>query len=206
MTSNPAFTERNIQKANAYLLDSRPEQKSLVTYHNLQSLYVSVWLFNTLTSTAPIGSSIICMWSPADICEQWERNLSFGSADVRGAGTRDEPPRTSAWEARLRLLHTFYMGWFLGRKCYENCKVTLLYNILVPHYLLDCSYIVILQYNFIISDHSEPVVAHGVMADRLFSAQSVGKISLTCILQIVWFLLPIVASKNTSWIQTKNFQ
>ena len=60
-TSNPAFTERNIQKANAYLLDSRPEQKSLVIFHNLQSLYVSVWLFNTLTSTAPIGSSIICM-------------------------------------------------------------------------------------------------------------------------------------------------
>ena len=30
-TSNPAFTERNIQKANAYLLDSRQEQKSLVT-------------------------------------------------------------------------------------------------------------------------------------------------------------------------------
>ena len=36
---------------------------------------------------------------PADICEQWERNLSFSSADVRGAGTRDEPLRTSAWEA-----------------------------------------------------------------------------------------------------------
>ena len=34
MTSNSAFTERNIQKANAYLylLDSRPEQNSLVTY------------------------------------------------------------------------------------------------------------------------------------------------------------------------------
>ena len=27
MTSNPAFTERNIQKPNACLLDSRPEQK-----------------------------------------------------------------------------------------------------------------------------------------------------------------------------------
>ena len=49
-TSNTAFTERNIQKANAYLLDS-----------------------------------------PADICEQWERNLPFSSADVRGVGTRDEP-------------------------------------------------------------------------------------------------------------------
>ena len=84
MTSNPAFTERNIQKANAYLLYSRQEQKSLVTYHTLQSLYVCVWLVNTLTSTAPIGSPIICIWSPADICEQWKRNLSFDLADVSG--------------------------------------------------------------------------------------------------------------------------
>ena len=91
--------QRNIQKPNAYLLDSRPEQKSLVTYHTLRSMYVCVWLVNTLTSTAPIGSLIIWMWSPADICEQWERNLSFSSADVGGAGTRDEPLRTSAWEA-----------------------------------------------------------------------------------------------------------
>ena len=37
MTSNPAFTERNIQKANAYLLDSRPEQKSF-TYHTSTEL------------------------------------------------------------------------------------------------------------------------------------------------------------------------
>ena len=98
MTSNPAFTERNIQKPNAYLLDSRPEKKSLVTYHTLQSMYVCVWLVNTLTSTASIGSPIICMWSPADTCEQWERNLSC-SADVREAGTRNEPLRMSAWEA-----------------------------------------------------------------------------------------------------------
>ena len=26
MTSNPAFTERNLQKSNAYLLESRPSQ------------------------------------------------------------------------------------------------------------------------------------------------------------------------------------
>ena len=99
ITYNPAFTERNIQEANAYLLDSRPEQKSLVTYHTLPSLCVCVWLVNTLTSTAPIEPPIICMWCPADICEQWERNLSFGLADVSGAGTRDESLRTSAWEA-----------------------------------------------------------------------------------------------------------
>ena len=61
MTANPAFTERNIQEANAYLLDSRPAQKCLVTYHTLPNLYVRVWLVNTLTSTAPIRSPIICM-------------------------------------------------------------------------------------------------------------------------------------------------
>ena len=121
MTSNPAFTERNIQKPNAYLLDSRPEQKSLVTYHTLQSVYVCVWLVNTLTSTASIGSPIICLWSPADTCEQWERNLSFGSADARGAGTRDEPVRTSAWEAICRpveksaLRATFHLGHWSNR-------------------------------------------------------------------------------------------
>ena len=103
MTSNPAFTERNIQKANAYLLYSRQEQKSLVTYHTLQSLYVCVWLVNTLTSAAPIASPIICMLSPTDVCFVWERNLSFSSADVCGAGTRDEALRTSAWEARKNI-------------------------------------------------------------------------------------------------------
>ena len=30
-----------------------------------------------------------------------EQKWLFVSADVRGAGTRDEPLRTSAWEARL---------------------------------------------------------------------------------------------------------
>ena len=37
-TSNSPFTERNIQKANAYLLDSRPEQNSLVKYYTLPNL------------------------------------------------------------------------------------------------------------------------------------------------------------------------
>ena len=58
-TSNPAFTE--IQQPITYLLDFRLEQKPLVTYHTLQSLYVCVWLVNTLTSTEPIGSPIIYM-------------------------------------------------------------------------------------------------------------------------------------------------
>ena len=58
-TSNPAFTE--IQQPITYLLDFCLEQKPLVTYHTLQSLYVCVWLVNTLTSTEPIGSPIIYM-------------------------------------------------------------------------------------------------------------------------------------------------
>ena len=70
MTSNPAFTERNIQKTNAYHLDSRPEQNFLVMHHTLLSLYVCVWLVNNLSSTAPIESPIIYIWSPADIFEQ----------------------------------------------------------------------------------------------------------------------------------------
>ena len=93
-------SQREISKKPRFnLLYSRKEQKSLVTHHTLQSLYVCVWLVNTFNSTAPIGSPIICMWSPADIWEQWEKNLSFSTADVRGAGTRDDPLRTSPCEA-----------------------------------------------------------------------------------------------------------
>ena len=118
----PALTKRNIQKTNAYLKDSRPEQKSLVTHHTLPSLYICVWLVNTLTSTVPIGSPIICMWSPSDICEQWERNLSFGSADVSGAGTRDEPLRTSAWEATVRP-HFYSAGSTFLNKLYPVLQI-----------------------------------------------------------------------------------
>ena len=62
-TSNPAFTERNIQKANAYLLYSRQEQKSLVTYHTLQSLYVCVWLVNTTGETFDNARFRLCVSS-----------------------------------------------------------------------------------------------------------------------------------------------
>ena len=34
-----------------------------------------------------------------------ERNLSFNSADVSGAGTRDKPLRTSEWEASMTTNH-----------------------------------------------------------------------------------------------------
>ena len=58
------------------------------------------------------------------------------------------------------------------------------YHVHVTH-VLDCSYVASLQYNFTISDHSEPIVPYGVMADWLFSAQLAGKILLMCIVQIV---------------------
>ena len=50
------------------------------------------------------------MWCPANICEQWERNLSFGSADVSGTGTRDEPLRTSAWEAKFCMVYGIFFS------------------------------------------------------------------------------------------------
>ena len=53
-------------------------------------------------------------------------------------------------------------------------KRTLPYHVYITHYVLDCSYIVAYS-EIIISDHSEPVVALGVMADRLFPSQSVWK-------------------------------
>ena len=64
MASNPAFTERNIQKANVYLLDSRPEQKSLVTYHTLPRLYVCVCQHFYFNSTDWISDNlnVISIW------------------------------------------------------------------------------------------------------------------------------------------------
>ena len=99
MTSNPAFTERNIQKPNAYLLDSHSEQKSLVTYHTLRSLYICVWLVNTLTSTADWISNNLHVISSRYL-QTMGKELSFSSADVHGARTHDEQLRTSVWEAK----------------------------------------------------------------------------------------------------------
>ena len=76
----------------SYILVRSKNLWSRITLYRACTL-VCVWLVNTLSSTAPTGSPIICMWSPADVWEQWERNLSFSSADVRGAGTRHEPSK-----------------------------------------------------------------------------------------------------------------
>ena len=38
-----------------------------------------------------------------------ERKWLFVSADVRGAGTRDEPLRTSAWEANITPIPQIYL-------------------------------------------------------------------------------------------------
>ena len=114
--SNPAFTERNIQQTIAHLPDSRPEQ-NLWSRITLYRVCTYVFGLSTLwLKQRWLDLSIICIWSPADICEQWERNyLPFGSAEVRGPGTRDEPLRMSVWEARA-----FKQALYLG----ESWEVT----------------------------------------------------------------------------------
>ena len=56
--------------------------------------------FSQNNNLASIGSAIICLGSPTDICEQWERNFLLRSADVRGEGTQDTRLRMSAGEAK----------------------------------------------------------------------------------------------------------
>ena len=52
-----------------------------------------------------------------------ERKWLFVSADVRGAGTRDEPLRTSAWEATLH------------QPSLENCNACCKYGEVSENYL-----------------------------------------------------------------------
>ena len=58
----------------------------------LKHLMIGFSLNNNLV---PIGSAIICMCSPTDIFEQWERNFLLRSADVRGEGMHDARLRMS---------------------------------------------------------------------------------------------------------------
>ena len=83
--------QREIYKKPTLISYILVRSKNLVTYHTLQSLYVCVWLVNTLTSTAPIWSPIICM----------------------RAGRRDEPLRTPVWEANSISLSSSNVGKFL---------------------------------------------------------------------------------------------
>ena len=69
-------------------------------------------------------------------------------------------------------------------------KRTLPYNVYITHYVLDCSYIVAYS-EIIISENSEPVVALGVMADRLFPSQSVWK-GIYMLYVFVSFFGPII--------------
>ena len=46
-----------------------------------------------------------------------ERNLSFSSADVHGAGTRDETLRTSAWEATFKRTTLKYGQFAMSLRC-----------------------------------------------------------------------------------------
>ena len=101
MTSNPVFTDRNIQRVNAYLLCSRQEQKSLVTHHTLQSSVVRMCLacqhfdFNS----ADWISDNLHVISGRYLRTMGKEFIFQFLAEVRGAGMRDEPLRRSAWEA-----------------------------------------------------------------------------------------------------------
>ena len=96
MTSNPAFTERNIQKANINLLLFSSGAKIFGHVSHSTELVLMCLAFQhfDFNSTDWISDNLHV------ICEQWERNLSSSSADVHGTGMHDEPLRTSAWEAR----------------------------------------------------------------------------------------------------------
>ena len=108
MTSNPAFTKRNIQNANAYLLKFCPNENSLVTYHTLPSLYICVWLFNTLTSV-PIGYLIICTWAPTDICEHEQRKRNLTTRFSRRSWGRNvwrTPENVFVWLYLIQLFNS----------------------------------------------------------------------------------------------------
>ena len=100
MTSNPAFTERNIQKTNAVISPIFLSRAKIFGHVSHSAQLVRMCLacqqfdFN---SADWICNNLVRF--PAVICEQWKRTLSFSSADVRGAGTRDAPLRMFAGEA-----------------------------------------------------------------------------------------------------------
>ena len=83
---------------------SCPELNSLVTYHTLQSLYVCVWLVNT--STTLTGSTILCTWAPADVCEQWERNLTTRFSRRSWARNASRTPKNVCVGGYLNSLET----------------------------------------------------------------------------------------------------
>jgi len=81
------------------------------------------------------------------------------------------------------------------------------YNVHVTH-VLDCSYVASLQYNFTISDHSEPIVPHGAMADCMAVLSSVGgkDVAYVYCTDSVILAAYIISLKNISWILTANIQ
>ena len=68
--------------------------------------------------------------SPTDICEQWERNSSLGSADVCGEGMRDEAQRTSAGKACAHEFLIFYD--VIYGLLQQFCRVLAFYLAIIP--------------------------------------------------------------------------
>ena len=116
MTSNPAFTEREIYKKPTLIsYNLARNKKSLVTYYTLRNLYVCVWLVNTLTSTPPIGSSnnnlhVISSLYLRTVGKEFIFQFSRRSW---GRNARDEPLRTSAWDATTVQNYFFNLSPYL---------------------------------------------------------------------------------------------
>ena len=134
MTCNPAFTERNIQKANAYLLLFSSGAKifghvSHSTELVRMCLACQHFDFNSADWISD-NLHVISSW----YLRTMGNEFIFSSADVRGAGTHDEPLRTSAWEARSTWTTSVDHPWILkmnftrGLTNFKNLKCKSLCN------------------------------------------------------------------------------
>ena len=103
---------------------------------------------------------------------------------------------------------TFYLGWFWGSKCNENCKrkfcsvrINLFTNVALPYMphiigVLNCS----LQNK----PHCRPIVGHGVKADQPSSARWKDILHVHFTDRVILCCLSCVASKKI--ILTVNFK
>ena len=97
MTSNPAFTERNIPKPNASLLEF---------------LFFSTELVRTVFGLSTLWLQQRRLWSPADICEQRERNLSFGSgARFSKVPTINVPVKLLLFTCKIEFSIVLHLSW-----------------------------------------------------------------------------------------------
>ena len=58
-----------------------------------------------------------------EVCYDWSTFFPLKSADVRGAGTRDKPLRTSAWEAKTLLVQMIFLTYQNFLKGNQTSKI-----------------------------------------------------------------------------------